>query len=179
MPDVGAQSMLGGYALSHGAKNGSTGWCYDFVVGNKIWDGQNSPEGWYNVGFCAMQVVSMVGLLLVIYCNDRAARRGDYESTKRLILPVYHQIVYALVVFEGLSVLFVVARLGGKIFDSDHSIRMDDGCDDDDGGDCITEKLVCVCVCARVRACDVCVIVCACVCVCVGLPSPTHFLVQS
>lgn len=118
MPDVGAQSMLGGWALSHGA-NESTGWCYDFLVGDPIDKslGSYSPEGWYNLGFCAMQFVSVVGLLLVIWCNDRAARRGNYKATKRLILPVYHQIVYALVLFEGLAILFVVLRLGGKAFE--------------------------------------------------------------
>jgi hypothetical protein len=117
MPDVGAQSMLGGWALAR-HPNG-TGACFSHLIGDPIvptW-GRLSPEGWYNVGFCGMQLLSMAGLLAVILVNDRAARRGDHAATKRLILPVYHRIVYTLVLFDFFSVVLIVLRLAGKEFD--------------------------------------------------------------
>ena len=121
MPDVGAQSMVGGWAAAQHA-NG-TGACFSYLVGDPIvpaW-GRLSPEGWYNVVFCAMQLLSMGGLLGVVVKSDRAARRGDYAATKRLILPVYHRIVYALVTFDFLSVVMVVFRLAGKAGDAQNT----------------------------------------------------------
>ena len=56
MPDVGAQSMLGGWALAR-HPNG-TGACFSHLIGDPIvptW-GRLSPEGWYNLGFCGMQL---------------------------------------------------------------------------------------------------------------------------
>jgi serine/threonine protein kinase len=114
MPDVGAQSMLGGWALAQHPDG--TGTCFRSVVGDPIvpsW-GRLSPEGWYNVGFCVMQLLTTGVLVGVIHVNSRAARRGDYAASKRLILPVYHRIVMLLVVFDIISVLVIVLRLAAK-----------------------------------------------------------------
>ena len=76
-----------------------------------------------------MQLLSMAGLLGVVTASDRAARRGDYAATKRLILPVYHRIVYALVTFDFLSVVMVVFRLDskeGKAGDADIVVGKDE-----------------------------------------------------
>jgi hypothetical protein len=59
MPDVGAQSMLGGFAVARKlALPNGTGACFDWAVSDPILPGmgEDSPEGLYNAVFIVMQV---------------------------------------------------------------------------------------------------------------------------
>lgn len=63
------------------------------------------------MGFVAMQVLSMGTLLAALCLNRRRARRGDFRASKRLILPVYHRIVWLLALFQCLSVALILGGL--------------------------------------------------------------------
>jgi uncharacterized membrane protein (DUF485 family) len=136
MPDAGATSMLGGWALRCRQEkcdkytpsvsdkllgNRTTpaplfASCYDYTVHRnllKVGD-SDSIQGFYNVGFIFVQMVAMAVLLYHIIVNARRARRGDYEASKRLILPIYKKIVYIMCCCQFFSSIFVLYRLIAK-----------------------------------------------------------------
>ena len=118
MPDVGAQSMMGGYSVEKFHREGGGGVCFHSLVKEPLIDAYWSPEGWYNTVFVVMQLVSCSALLRAVVINDRKARAGDHAAAKRLILPVYHRIVYMLIVADLVAAGVIVARLLSKLFET-------------------------------------------------------------
>ena len=122
MPDAGAQSMLGGWALRNNgpwdrAAQQHNAVCFGFTVGDNITHhgtAAGGVQGYYNVAFVTVQLCAMTWLLWMVISNDRRARRGDYKASKRLILPVYKRIVYVMCFCQLLSSAFVAMRLLGK-----------------------------------------------------------------
>ena len=116
MPDVGVQSLMGGYSVEKFNREGGGGVCFHSLVKEPLIDAYWSPEGWYNTVFVLMQLASCGALLGVVLSNDRKARAGDHAAAKRLILPVYHRIVYMLIIADLAVVVFIVVRLLSKLF---------------------------------------------------------------
>ena len=81
MPDVGAQSMMGGYSVEKFHREGGGGVCFHSLVKEPLIDAYWSPEGWYNTVFVVMQLVSCSALLRAVVINDRKARAGDHAKS--------------------------------------------------------------------------------------------------
>jgi hypothetical protein len=85
MPDVGAQSMLGGFAVARKlALPNGTGACFDWAVSDPILPGmgEDSPEGLYNAVFIVMQVHPFhPTLLLLLPARPAAPLRSSAPNT--------------------------------------------------------------------------------------------------